>query len=145
MTRGFEAVAIVIDMNTMNEIGRAESMCLDEEDSWGEVTVYEWKDKLDESGKKIWNPNLRKGKGGYEAEKVAAGTKSKPLFQLRSMAQTRAEAKALKSVFGRFVVLAGYKPTPAEELTGHEDFDRGQHREQKPPVTAYPRQREEAR
>ncbi len=42
-------------MNTMNEIGRAESMCLDEEDSWGEVTVYEWKDKLDESGKKIWN------------------------------------------------------------------------------------------
>ena len=99
VTRGFEAVAVVIDMNTMNEIGRAESMCLDEEDSWGEVTVYEWKDKLDANGKKIWNANLRKGKGGYEAEKVAAGTKSKPLFQLRSMAQTRAEAKALKGVF----------------------------------------------
>ena len=134
VTRGFEAVAVVIDMNTMNEIGRAESMCLDEEDSWGEVTVYEWKDKLDANGKKIWNANLRKGKGGYEAEKVAAGTKSKPLFQLRSMAQTRAEAKALKGVFSWFVVLAGYKPTPAEELTGHEDFDRGG-REQKPPVT----------
>jgi hypothetical protein len=134
-TRGFEAVAVVIDMNTMNEIGRAESMCLDEEENWGDVTVYEWKDKLDANGKKIWNANLRKGKGGYEAEKVAAGTKSKPLFQLRSMAQTRAEAKALKGVFSWFVVLAGYKPTPAEELTGHEDFDRGgSGREQKPPV-----------
>lgn len=144
-TRGFEAVAVVIDMNTMNEIGRAESMCLDEEDSWGEVTVYEWKDKLDKDGKKIWNANLRKGKGGYEAEKVAAGTKSKPLFQLRSMAQTRAEAKALKGVFSWFVVLAGYKPTPAEELTGHEDFDRGGGgREQKPPVTMPGRASEKA-
>ena len=130
---GWEAVAVVVDRN-MNEIGRAESMCLDDEESWGEVTKYEWKDKLDADGKKIWNPNLRKGKGGYEAEKVAAGTVKKPLFQLRSMAQTRAEAKALKSVFGWFVVLAGYKPTPAEELTGHEDFDHGSGREQKPPV-----------
>ena len=144
-TRGFEAVAVVIDMNTMNEIGRAESMCLDEEENWGDVTVYEWKDKLDANGKKIWNANLRKGKGGYEAEKVAAGTKSKPLFQLRSMAQTRAEAKALKGVFSWFVVLAGYKPTPAEELTGHEDFDRGGGgRETKPPVQQPTRASEKA-
>jgi hypothetical protein len=132
VTRGFEAVAVVVDMNTMNEVGRAESMCLDEEESWGDVTVYEWKDKIGADGKKIWNPNLRKGKGGYEAEKVAAGTKKKPLFQLRSMAQTRAEAKALKGVFSWFVVLAGYKPTPAEELTGHEDF--GDPRPPKEPV-----------
>jgi molybdopterin converting factor small subunit len=44
--------------------------------------------------------------------------KSKPLFQLRSMAQTRACAKALRNVLAWVVVLAGYKPTPAEEMQG---------------------------
>ena len=132
---GFEAVAVVIDKTTGVEIGRAESMCLSDEENWGKVPKYEWQDKTDENGKKIWNPNLRKGKGGYEATKVKIGEFQKPLFQLRSMAQTRAEAKALKSVFGWVVVLAGYRPTPAEELTGHEDFDGGQGRQSKPPVT----------
>jgi hypothetical protein len=42
--------------------------------------------------------------------------KSKPLFQLRSMAQTRACAKSLRNVLAWVVVLAGYKPTPAEEM-----------------------------
>lgn len=46
--------------------------------------------------------------------------KSKPLFQLRSMAQTRACAKSLRNVLAWVVVLAGYKPTPAEEMTGQE-------------------------
>jgi hypothetical protein len=44
--------------------------------------------------------------------------RGKPLFQLRSMAQTRACAKALRNVLAWVVVLAGYKPTPAEEMTG---------------------------
>jgi hypothetical protein len=44
--------------------------------------------------------------------------KSKPLFQLRSMAQTRACAKTLRNVLAWVVVLAGYKPTPAEEMQG---------------------------
>lgn len=39
----------------------------------------------------------------------------KPLFTLRSMAQTRACAKALRNVLAWVVVLAGYEPTPAEE------------------------------
>lgn len=43
-----------------------------------------------------------------------------PLFQLRSMAQTRACAKALRSCLSWVAVLAGYKPTPAEEMTGAE-------------------------
>ena len=42
--------------------------------------------------------------------------KEKPWFQLASMAQTRAGAKALRNVLAWVVVLAGYKPTPAEEL-----------------------------
>lgn len=44
--------------------------------------------------------------------------KDKPLFQLRSMAQTRACSKALRNVLSWVVVLAGYKPTPAEEMEG---------------------------
>jgi len=40
----------------------------------------------------------------------------KPRFQLKSMAQTRACAKALRNVLGWVVVLEGYNPTPAEEM-----------------------------
>lgn len=40
----------------------------------------------------------------------------KPSFQLKSMAQTRAAAKALRNVLAWVVVLAGYKPCPAEEM-----------------------------
>jgi len=42
--------------------------------------------------------------------------KNKPLFQLRSMAQTRSCAKALRNVLAWVAVLAGFKPTPAEEM-----------------------------
>lgn len=48
----------------------------------------------------------------------------KPLFQLRSMAQTRACSKSLRNVLAWVVVLAGYKPTPAEEMTGNEHNNR---------------------
>jgi len=44
----------------------------------------------------------------------------KPLFQLKSMAQTRACAKSLRNVLAWVVVLAGYAPTPAEEMDGTE-------------------------
>lgn len=44
--------------------------------------------------------------------------KNRPLFMLRSMCQTRACAKALRNVLAWVVVLAGYKPTPAEEMEG---------------------------
>lgn len=55
--------------------------------------------------------------------------KSKPLFQLRSMAQTRACAKSLRNVFAWVVVLAGYRPTPAEEIQGMNNGGN-----EKPPV-----------
>ena len=41
-----------------------------------------------------------------------------PIYQLASMAQTRANAKALRNVLSWIAVLAGYKPTPAEEMDG---------------------------
>ena len=40
----------------------------------------------------------------------------KPFFQLASMAQTRAGAKSLRNILAWVVVLAGFKPTPAEEM-----------------------------
>lgn len=44
--------------------------------------------------------------------------KDKLNYAIRSMAQTRASAKALRQVFSWVVALAGYKPTPAEEMQG---------------------------
>ncbi len=37
-------------------------------------------------------------------------------YAIRSMAQTRATSKALRSVLGFIMTLAGYSPTPAEEM-----------------------------
>jgi hypothetical protein len=56
--------------------------------------------------------------GGAEAicmndEKNWAG---KPLYALKSMAQTRASAKAFRQILSWVVVLAGYSPTPMEEI-----------------------------
>lgn len=45
--------------------------------------------------------------------------KTRDDFALRSMAQTRASAKALRNAFGWVAELAGYASTPAEEM----DFD----------------------
>lgn len=46
--------------------------------------------------------------------------KNKPKFQLASMAQTRAGSKALRQILGFVVALAGYNPTPAEEMIVEE-------------------------
>lgn len=54
--------------------------------------------------------------------------KTKPWFQLASMAQTRAGAKALRNRLAWVVVLAGYRATPAEEI---QDMVR-----QEPPAVA---------
>lgn len=42
--------------------------------------------------------------------------KARPEYAIRSMAQTRAAAKALRQAFSWVAVLAGYAPTPAEEM-----------------------------
>lgn len=96
--RGFEARAVVVDGKTGLEISAAEAMCLNDEDKWSTRTKYEWKD----------------------GKRVKVGEVPVPMFQLRSMAQTRACAKALRNVLAWVVVMAGYKPTVAEEMTGDE-------------------------
>jgi len=80
------------------------------------------------------NPVSFDGVRGFEARAVALyrGTEisaaeamclddedrwgDRPMFQLRSMAQTRACVKALRNVLAWVVVMAGYAGTPAEEM-----------------------------
>jgi hypothetical protein len=47
-----------------------------------------------------------------------ANWRGKPSYALRSMAQTRTAGKALRSLFAHIAVLAGYSPTPADEMDG---------------------------
>ena len=57
----------------------------------------------------------------YRAYGICASDESnwrgKPEFQLASMAQTRACGKVLRLLLGWVMTLAGYEPTPAEEMT----------------------------
>ena len=66
--------------------------------------------------------NLGNKIGGAEASCLVDEKNwgSKPEFQLKSMAQTRACSKALRNIFGWVVVLAGFKATPAEELNDRD-------------------------
>lgn len=48
---------------------------------------------------------------------------NRPLYALKSMAQTRASAKALRQVLAWVAVLAGFEATPAEEMGNGEDKD----------------------
>jgi len=96
--KGFEATADAIRLSDGMAISSADAMCLNDEDKWSTRTKYEW----------------------IDGKKTKAGEVPVPLFQLRSMAQTRASAKCLRNVLAWVVVLAGFKPTPAEEMTGNE-------------------------
>lgn len=109
--RGFEASSLLLNERTGIVVGRAEAMCLDEEENWGSVPKYEWRDMIRDD-KKVWDEATNKCK----RERVVVAMEPKPLFQLRSMAQTRASAKAFRTKLSWVAVLAGYAPTPACEL-----------------------------
>lgn len=123
---GFEAEAVVLHNASGQEISRAEGMCLNDEEKWSSRPKYEWVyvkksggHSVDDPGKDemIWMDNPKKpGKKMPKRERIKTGDDRVPLFQLRSMAQTRACAKAFRNVLAWVVVMAGYKPTPAEEL-----------------------------
>ena len=91
---GYEAKAVVYQNGVV--ISGAEAMCCRDEEKWGSRAKYEWRD----------------------GQRVKVGEELVPEFQLRSMAQTRASAKALRNVLAWVVVMAGYKATPAEEMDG---------------------------
>lgn len=90
---GFESKAVVRNAAGV-VVSSAEASCLRDEPKWNTRTKYGW-----QSG-----------------ARVKVGEEMVPEFQLKSMAQTRACAKALRNVLAWVVTLAGYRPTPAEEI-----------------------------
>lgn len=122
---GFKASAVAVDRNG-RELSRATAYCLNDEEKWSTRTKYAWAyvkrsggHSVEDPGpdELVWVPNPDKpGKNRPLKERVEVGEEKVPLFQLASMAQTRAAAKALRNVLSWVAVLAGYKPTPAEEI-----------------------------
>jgi hypothetical protein len=127
--RGWESHAVV--RNREGEIiSAADAMCLNDEEKWSTRAKYEYPYVLKDGTKAAdppkeqitWIPNPKKsGKSMPKRERVRVADEAVPFFQLRSMAQTRACAKAFRNVLAWVVVLAGYKPTPAEEMPGNGD------------------------
>ena len=124
--KGFKATAVALYRG--REISRATAYCLSDEEKWRDRTkyayVYVCRDgsiSVEDPGPDaiVWEPNPNKpGKRRPQKRREVVGVENVPLFQLASMAQTRANAKALRNVLSWVVVLAGYKPTPAEEMDG---------------------------
>jgi hypothetical protein len=121
---GFKASAVALYRGEV--ISRATAYCLSDEEKWGTRPKYEWQYVCQDGTRQtehpgyeqiVWEPNPAKpGKNKPKKERALVGEEKVPLFQLASMAQTRAAAKVHRQVLAWVVVLAGYKPTPAEEL-----------------------------
>jgi hypothetical protein len=100
--QGAKAKAKLISLKTGEIVGGAEAYCMRDEDKWNTRPKYEYQGE------------------GENRKKVKVGDEPVPWYQLASMAQTRAGAKAFRNRLAWVVVLAGYKTTPAEEMTGNE-------------------------
>jgi hypothetical protein len=96
--QGWEATAEAIFVPTGMKISSADAMCMDDEDKWGMVSKYEYIDN----------------------KKTKVGDVAKPMQQLRSMAQTRAESKVLSNLLKWVARMAGFSATPAEEMAGED-------------------------
>jgi hypothetical protein len=125
---GWEARAEAVHVESGRVVSSADAMCLNDEEKWGRRAKYEWHyvkksggTSAEDPGRDelLWEPGPS-GKNRPRKERVRVADEAVPQFQLRSMAQTRAAAKALRNALAWVVVLAGYKPTPAEELEHRE-------------------------
>ncbi len=123
---GWEAKAEAVHVASGRVASAAEAMCLNDEEKWRARPKYEWHyvkksggTSKDDPGKDelIWEKG-KDNKSRPKKERVLLGDEAVPLFQLRSMAQTRACAKAMRNALAWVVVLAGFKATPAEEIDG---------------------------
>lgn len=104
---GFEATADAILISTGMVISTGSALCLTNETNWSTRPKYEWKNVP-----------------GVGNTKIQVGEEHVPSFQLYSMASTRAVGKVLSNVLRFVVMLAGFDPTPAEEMTGDEHDQR---------------------
>ena len=121
---GFTAKAIVFQNGV--KVGGAEGACMRDEPKWSSRTKYGYMIYLKDgnkvaeedapANKSLWVWESKGGKNYPKKDRVKIGEELVPEFQLRSMAQTRAGSKALRNVLAWVAVLAGYKPTPAEEI-----------------------------
>lgn len=120
---GWEATAEAVHVPTGRIVSSADAMCMNDEEKWRSRPKYEWLCVTKTLGlvadppkhELIWEKG-QDGKMRPKKERTLIGEEGVPSFQLRSMAQTRAAAKALRNALAWVVVLAGYRPTPAEEL-----------------------------
>lgn len=103
--QGFQAEAETVSMKTGIVATRASAMCMNDEENWSMRQKYEGR--------------------GTERRKAtdAAGNLvmvPTPLFQLRSMAETRACSKAFRLLFAWIYTAKGFASTGAEEMEpGH--------------------------
>lgn len=88
--KGFNAVVEILDSKGV-VVGGADAGCYSDEQKW--------------------NTESHTNKFG----KTVDGS---PLYSLKSMAQTRATGKAFRQMLSWVAVMAGYQPTPAEEMDG---------------------------
>ena len=112
--KGAKASASLIDIHTGLFLGGAEAYCMRDEEKWGTRAKYEWQGS------------------GNSSHRVKIGEESVPWFQLASMAQTRAGAKAFRNRLAWVVVMAGFKATPAEEIQGEHQTTTGQKQRAQP-------------
>jgi hypothetical protein len=126
---GYEAVAYLVDIRTGRRTDISASMtCLTDEPKWREKNKYEWVDDTPEAiaGRPVDRRSTFEDKGERRKRaKVLIGTDPVPLFQLRSMAQTRAGSKVARLNYSWVAVLGGHSPTPAEEVAEQGPPDNG--------------------
>ncbi len=128
--RGFESRARIIHNVSGRIVATSEAMCLNDEERWSGRPKYvkTWylkngttTDVEPDTKDMEWIPNPKNpSKNIPRTDRVQVGIEPVPLSQIRSMAQTRACAKGYRLALAWVAVLAGYAPTPAEELTGNE-------------------------
>lgn len=99
---GFEATADAMLISSGMVISSGSALCLNNEQNWSTRPKYEYKN----------------------GNREQVGTEHVPSFQLYSMAETRAIGKVLSNILRFVVMLAGFDPTPAEEMTGEEHDQR---------------------
>lgn len=98
---GYEATVEAVHRATGDVVGRAVAICAaDEQQS-------RWGDDPDRPGRRVKR---------YQPRWVTAGVPVR--HAMMSMAQTRATSKALSQALRFVVVMAGYRGTPSEEMSG---------------------------
>jgi hypothetical protein len=138
----YQARALVKRVTDGAIISAAEALCGRDEAKWHTRPKYEWHYILKDGttaaeeppwDKMVWEPGPN-GKRRPRKIRVRVGEELVPEYQLNSMAQTRAAGKALRFVLSWVVVLAGFDPTPAEEMT--DVIDVGEAEEERPTPTS---------